>query len=105
MDEQDTRIPDAENVRRALKTKGFHLCIKKWEEIKAQAHKDAFDERICGVNQLSIKDNVIRLHNQIEEWLNVPNVIIQAGEDAASEKKAEREIEEKEAEPFMEGRG
>ena len=98
-EDKDLRIHEAEVVGGVIKHEGFKVLQREWEKIKAQALADLTNE--------TLSDDTLKarqvIHNQITEWIDLPDMIIKRGDEAIEEDKEPKQKGSflKKAVPFL----
>ena len=93
IEEKDPRIEEAIAIKELMKRKGFEILKKKWELIKEGAFADLRNETF-GDETLKARQIV---YNQICEWIDIPQAILNEGENAIQE---EEEEDKRESHPI-----
>jgi len=83
--EHDLRIQEAEAVKGLTKHPGYKILLRKYNEVKDIAFDDLCNEAL---SDDSLKARQV-IYNQICEWMYVPDLIIQDGDNAVAEMKVD----------------
>jgi putative heme iron utilization protein len=85
--ERDLRIERAAAVKEAMEHKGVKILFEEYAKMKVEALRNLLDESIAS-ESLELRQ---KIHNQICDWLKIPESIISEGEKAVMEMKAEED--------------
>jgi hypothetical protein len=83
LDNKDNRIQDAEAVRDIVSKRGFKVILDRYLAVKHNALADLTNE---GLADDTLKARQV-IYNQICEWINIPEEIIEEGKVAVEELK------------------
>lgn len=84
--EKDLRIEEGQAVEGLLGHTGFKVLLQGWQAIKHKALNDLTSEVL---DDSTLKARQV-IYNQISEWIDLPEKIIQRGVEAVAEQEDER---------------
>jgi len=80
---QDKRLQRASAIQKIIRTNGYRILLKEWQEVKERAFADL-------INEDYDKDTISerqKIYIMIKKWIDIPNSIIAEGDTAIADSK------------------